>query len=277
MPVADGVAEAVAAEMAVVGRVDQPPVGHDGEPPMPRQGDRDQAQRVAVRVEIVGHRVDGQGHPGLDRHLVGHRHRRLVQREHGDPDLAFGLVAREVGQPIAEPVLAGEVRLGRVEQPLLRLEGQGAVLGQGEAQEPQPVVVVIGIVGQGLDQHRLAGQGEDAVRRRPRWAVGRPHLHGDLGYGHAGPVAGRVGEAVEADEAALRGVGDLARRRDRHIARGRLAELDHRQRIGAGCGIVGEHRDRHRPIGRGDGMIGAGDRHGHAVLQQGLKPMCHKS
>ena len=218
-------------------------------------------QRIAVRVGVVGQRVEG------DRLVLGRgdrvidRHRRVVDAADVDGDRGHIRAAVAVAHRVGEAVGAVEVGIRRVDD-LARDDLDRAVGRRGQARDGERIAVHVGVIGQHVDGDGGVLRGGDRVVTGHRGIVHRGHVDGDRRrVGGTGRIGHRVGDRVRAIEVRRRGIVDRAVRVHRHgAAVGRNRGPDDRQGVAVRVGVVGQRvqRDR-RVLGRGRRVV-HGDR-----------------
>jgi hypothetical protein len=237
-----------------------------------RQGHGGEPDRIAVGV--AGLAEWGHGHGGGGRRCRAHQagRWRLVLPADGDSHLADGAAAALVGHGVGEAVRADEARGRGIGHAGIVVDCDRTMIRQGERRETQRIAVRVAVVGQQLDPYRrvVLGRGEIGLGDRRQIPVG--HGHGDGGGGHrAMRVHDAVAEAVDADEARLRPVGQGLVRQDLDAAVPGRADGSERQRIAVRVAVVGERQQgrldlRHHGVAVVDGDRAAVDQHAHGTL-----------
>ena len=160
-----------------------------------------EAERVAVRVQVVRQDVDGHHAIRARQDGVGHRHRVLIQRGNrrdGDTDASRGTRALAILDRVGEGVCAGLRGVGRVLNPR-GLRGRRALLRRGiHAAQGHRVAVRVNAVKRDRDAGGLTGRGPrgDVAGTRCLIVVGGcQDLEGDRAGGAVtGGVDDRVGD-----------------------------------------------------------------------------------
>ena len=246
--IAHPVGEAVTAARAAVMHVGERAIGVKRQGAVPRVGDGDGDEGVAIGVRIVGQdpRRRLAQRAALGHHIgVVHRHRRLVRRAHGEGHRRHVRVQGSIVGLVGEAVAAGRTAVVRIGEGAVDRQRQHAVGRSAELDRGQRAAFRVRIVAEHaggrraerptVHHHIGVGEGQRRVVHD-----GQVEGHGD-GAAVEAPIVGPVREAVRRGFAAIVDVGERAVGAERQRAVGRMAQPDRSQRIAIRIRIVAEH------------------------------------
>ncbi len=251
-PIAGDIGEAVGPGIAGVRRVGERTIGVQRQASVRWRAIAGQSggKGQAVVIDILGQDTLGgafrDGAVGLDPIGAGRRGRRRrpdVQRDR-DGRPAAQAVAGYIGEAVGSRK-AGDRRIG---EGAIGVERQGSV-GRpaiGRQRRRQGHAVVVDIIGQDALRGRLAQARArlDGIGVRHGGRSGRAHGQSDGGRGSAaGKVAGDIGEAVGADIAGGRRVGErtVGVQHQRAVRRPAIGGQRRAERQAVVVGVIGQH------------------------------------
>ena len=151
--IGDGIGEAIAAVIVGFRGIDEIAIRVHGYHAMLRLGKAIKGQ-AAIRSHVVGQRINDRGRIFIKARHIGHRHRHVIRRIHGQIDNRRIGAAGAVTDLIGKAVRTGIVGVRRVRHRAVLVDGNRAMIGLGDAVEANGVAIQIRIIAEHIDHRR---------------------------------------------------------------------------------------------------------------------------
>jgi uncharacterized protein YlxP (DUF503 family) len=224
-----------------------------------RCGQRDDRQRAALHVGVVGHEV--QNNRRVLRRVCGvvDSDRCIIDRIDGQADRrGVGRGGLAVADSVGEAVRTGEVGIRCVGHRPVDVQHGAAVHRCGQRDNGQRVVLHVGVVGHEVQNNRRVFRRVRAIVDSDRRIIDRIDGQADRrGVGRGGlAVADAVGETVRTGEVGIRGVSHRAVGVQDCAAVHRCGQRDNGQCAAVYVGVVGQDLQNDRRVFRcGGGFV----------------------
>ena len=197
--VAQGIAEAVSPDMAIVILIGKAAIGGDGDIAAARSDEAggDRAQRIAIHIAVIGQEIAGFAHQRAEAVAIGYCHRGIVHRRQLDSGDAGAAEAETIIDRIAEAVSAVDIGTRSISESAIGLDHHRAAARGGKAarRHVQRIAIGIAVCAIAIVCQQIAGPG---LVFHPRKQIGpgnRRAIGGDIDRDRA--AIARVKAVVE--------------------------------------------------------------------------------